>query len=751
MQGYFWRIPHRYFSSSHLERQDRSVVVEKFKALAVPAFPLLLLFLTLSTVFLFDEQRGTFHRPGQYNNISADQLAIAANISPTYNFVRFFRQTMTAAGTLTYSELYHRYPIGGYLLIKATILPFDDDLSAGLYAIQFVMLIFFTMTATLAYFSFYRITSNRYIALTATLLTFSSSFSLYYNDMVSHEAGIDLFGVMLTFHGMVIFMQEGHFRQLLVKTCVALSLGWHVFALLLPFVGLSLAKGPAKARSFCFPPPRGAEWPAPPCPPSLPLLRRRSVQLGIGALIYGVTMLGFGFVQEYIALNAEKTLWELPSFEAMSQRLGWSEASIANARYVALPRLLKQQFDRIGGMLLPHTVSNVAGEMGDKIRNVPRSLLSLWGISGIVVSAVCLVGLAFVRQRILLGTLVLSGFCWSLGVRHSSVFHTYDGLFYVGIPLTFFCFVLRHVDRLFGSRVVVALSIVASLVFVLSSFQMSRVGLGIDAVERQRETMADFETIRQIMGEKVSFVLLNGLNRRHELIDRWIPFYLSGHTVLYPSDGVSSDFADFIISSLRHEHPSLLTPTNRRVFLYERTGYGEYVNQVIENAARRYSVRYDRYTFNLYIHDNMLAFVKSPQPGNKRNFVFQEDTPRDTGIPLLDRQVPGRHVDAPFFLHVIPVDSSDLPANRRRWGFDNLDFRFKGDGTQHGERLVVLSKLPDYCISHILTGQFASLADDGRLWEATISFDTASRNLSHPAHSVVVDSEFCDVTAASEL
>ena len=698
------------------------MVIKKFKARAAPASPLLLLLLMLSTVFLFDERRGTFYKPGQHNNTSADQLAIAANMSPTHDFVRFFRQTMTADGTLTYSELYHRYPIGGYLLIKVTILPFGDDLSAGLYAIQFVMLIFFMITATLAYFSFYRITSNRYIALTATLLTFSSSFSLYYNDMVSHEIGMDLFGVMLTFHGMVIFMQESRFRQLLVKICVALSLGWHVFALLPPFVGLSLAKRLAKARSCRFPPPKGAKWPTPPCPPSLSLLRRRSVQLGIGALTYGVTMLGFSLAQECIALNGEKTLRQLPSFEAISMRLGWSEASRADARYVAFPRLLKQQFDRIGGMLLPHTVSSSAGEMGDKIRNVPSSLLSVWGVTGIVGSGVCLVGLAFVRQRILLGTLVLSGFCWSLGVRHSSVFHTYDGLFYVGIPLTFFCFVLRYIDRLFGSRVVVALSIAASLVFVLSNFQMSRVGLSIDAVERQRETMADFETIRKIIGGRVSFVLLNGLSRRHEDIDRLIPFYLSGHTALYPSDDASSDFADLIIMSSRHEHPSLLTPTNRWIFLYEKTGYGEYVNQVIENAASRCSVRYDEHILNVYIHDNMLAYVRSPQPGSKRDSVSQEGPPCDTDVPLLDRQVTGRHVDAPFFLHVIPVDNRDLPAHRLRWGFDNLDFRFKDDRIRLGERLVVLIQLPDYYFSHIRTGQFA---EDVRLWEATISFDAA--------------------------
>ena len=49
---------------------------------------------------------------------------------------------------------------------------------------------------------------------------------------------MDPFGAALVFHGMAVFVQEGRFRQLLVKTCAALLLGWHVYALLLPFIAL---------------------------------------------------------------------------------------------------------------------------------------------------------------------------------------------------------------------------------------------------------------------------------------------------------------------------------------------------------------------------------------------------------------------------------------------------------------------------------------------------------------------------------
>ena len=204
------------------------------------ALPLLLLLLTLSTVFPFGGERGYFYRPWTHTNNTADHLAVAANRSPAHNFLGFYRQTLDAAGAPTY-DVYNRFPIGGSLLTKLAILPFGDDSSAQLYAARLLMLLFFTATAVLAYLSLARLTTHRWMALTATLLAFSSPYCLYYNDMVATLVWPDLFGLFLVFHGMVTFVQEGRFRQLLVKTCLALLLGWHVYALLLPFVVLGLA------------------------------------------------------------------------------------------------------------------------------------------------------------------------------------------------------------------------------------------------------------------------------------------------------------------------------------------------------------------------------------------------------------------------------------------------------------------------------------------------------------------------------
>ena len=90
--------------------------------------------------------------------------------------------------------------------------------------------------------------------------------------------------------------------------------------------------------------------------------------------------------------------------------------------------------------------------------------------------------------------------------------------------------------------------------------------------------------------------------------------------------------------------------------------------------------------------------------GNRLLYVKEECRPAD--------------MNARFFLHVIPVDESDLPERRRRSGFNNRDF-----GADYWElddrRCVVQKKLPAYPIRQIRTGQFVKDAqgDFVHLWE----------------------------------
>ena len=68
-----------------------------------------------------------------------------------------------------------------------------------------------------------------------------------------------------------------------------------------------------------------------------------------------------------------------------------------------------------------------------------------------------------------------------------------------------------------------------------------------------------------------------------------------------------------------------------------------------------------------------------------------------------------------FFLHVVPVSPDDLPAERREYGFDSLDFHFATRGASFDGRCVASVRLPGYAIASVRTGQYA---DEGTVWAA---------------------------------
>ena len=87
---------------------------------------------------------------------------------------------------------------------------------------------------------------------------------------------------------------------------------------------------------------------------------------------------------------------------------------------------------------------------------------------------------------------------------------------------------------------------------------------------------------------------------------------------------------------------------------------------------------------------------------------------RGNGLAYLKEPCAQGDIDARFFLHIIPVDPTDLPEDWRERGFDNLDFQFGDHGALAGDKCVATLELPDYAIERIRTGQFVS--GDGQLW-----------------------------------
>ena len=112
--------------------------------------------------------------------------------------------------------------------------------------------------------------------------------------------------------------------------------------------------------------------------------------------------------------------------------------------------------------------------------------------------------------------------------------------------------------------------------------------------------------------------------------------------------------------------------------------------------------------------------------------VYQDKN--DNRLVYVREECGGEDSRPRFFLHVFPVNRADLPAERRRFTYDNLDFCFDYHGFHDGARCVAVRDLPDYPIARIRTGQHVH--GQGRLWESEVSLDQkSSRTMTRPQNS----------------
>ena len=71
----------------------------------------------------------------------------------------------------------------------------------------------------------------------------------------------------------------------------------------------------------------------------------------------------------------------------------------------------------------------------------------------------------------------------------------------------------------------------------------------------------------------------------------------------------------------------------------------------------------------------------------------------------------------PFFLHLTPVDTADLPDEGEVHGFDNLDFGLWDHGALINGRCLAVVPLPEYPVASVRTGQYDAT---GEIW--TVQF-----------------------------
>ena len=645
------------------------------------AAPLSLLLIGMSTVLIFIHRRGLFYRDswGPYSYFNLDEfswhasqhLTVAVNFSFSHHLLGFLSQSVDTEGNIIYSNPYNRFPPSGYILIKLVTLPFGDDLSSRIYAAQVLMLGFFIGAAILAYWSLSRLISSRWIASTVTLMTFSSTQFLLYNDSILTELMPDLFGCMLTFHGIVIFLQEGRFRQLLVKSCIAVLLGWHVLALLFTFIILSQIKEFILNRRVKTV--RDSV---------VSLFTSKYFVLGAVTLGLGMLIIAYNIGNEYYALNIREvrrlTLLDLPSFNSILRRTGIDSNKTLDLTFFRI------QFTRIGLMSLPFIWSDFLGlnSAESLVTNSPDSFGTIEPenlIIGIFVVIVCIVGVFVVRHKLLAMAALLTGFCWSIPMYSQSIPHAFDALFYIGIPLLFYTLVLLLIRK--GSSDMPLAYCVALMVFVSSSYRMSYTDRGDSVVEFHETVIEDFDVIRKFTRGGNTLVPTRDMYTGDDTLEfvkaRFgIHYYLAGGVIIFNKFECdrSLDEADFMIQARRDEGPGLLTPDNQMMFLYDRYLYEERLDELEEETEPIFQSDFD-----IYLTDNRELIFISDRCG------WNDSESRLMGSPIV--------------LRVYPVNAEDLPDSEPDYELFYLyliEYR-----VMDTKRHVMFLDLPDYDVASI--------------------------------------------------
>ena len=437
----------------------------------------------------------------------------------------------------------------------------------------------------------------------------------------------------------------------------------------------------------------------------------RYLRLGIAALLFGAALLGFNFGNEYAALGGETPFRELPSVRSMLKRFGQdAEYNVRRGEHIAWGNFLSEQLRRLGQMALPYVLTVHSG--GLDYPHPPGPLNLPYAAIGLAAAGACLLGLLFAgRGRLPLAALALAGLCWGFGMRFNTALphHSFEAVFYIGIPLALFTLLLRALRRQCPALPVMV-AVAALPVLILSAWQHGRVEAQSGAPGRaafQADLMSDYQEIRRLTQG-------NRVYRHSDYIEllspgqiKMVSYYLAGSVIKYDErarpfcDPACEPGRDFVVGGKINPGDSYagrpavksLTPANRVAFLYDAA-----------DVAALYRGEYDAIRSGGYGPPAVRSVFDVYLGGGKLIYYKEQCADADT--------------EPRFTLHFIPRDAADLPEGRRESGFENRDFDFAAREKRLGGACWATAPLPDYPVARIRAGQ--SVQGEA-LWQAEIN------------------------------
>lgn len=494
---------------------------------------------------------------GHHGDVSSHGIALSKSLFVEYSGLMFFQHIIREDNSIEYNA-YNRFPLFPFLLTGAATRIGGSNLAFQLYLARQVMNLFFFLALLFAYLTVDRLLQHPLLSVSLVLMTFSSHFILRYHDLVFNDIPA-LLGCTMVFYLIVKSRNGIRLWQATLLAAIAISTGWQAYSVLVAWFLADLIHALLNRRKERV---------------RLRIIIRKLSFVALAAgVAWGVTVLGLQLLNEWNHVGGSFT--EIPSMLSLLARTGLK----GYERLSSLPgadwgNFLLSQARRIWLMILPFDVpysipvSGIIKDLFTQGSVAVNQHISNWrvgaalvGISGLSLALLIHIGVAVRRHLIdwhIAVAMGLSGLIWALSMRRFVVFHDFQSIFYIGLPLILYLSLFLQTKMLRGAVIAMALAICTTLLFALCAFQ--------DGITKSLERTAHEHRFRefQVITEQLpsgASIFVDGDKRMMGLAFCELDFYL------IDTKRASKAKADFVVSPNRNFNAQRLTD-NKRMNLF---------------------------------------------------------------------------------------------------------------------------------------------------------------------------------------
>lgn len=383
---------------------------------------ILIIFVGLCILFTEKHEAG-FVPGGFYSGVSVHGVTLAKNILNSDHPLFLFSGKELHDGKSFY-EAYNRFPAFPFLITGLFIKPFNNQLGFQVYVARQLMNIFFILSILMAFRLINEQVKNKYLALSISLLSFSSYYMFTYNDFIFNDIQA-LLGFIIAIY-CVVKAQKSKLKILHVifYSLFPISLGWQPYAVYIVWfftdtIDLIFKKDiPVKKKISG-------------------LIKQQSSIILTIAIAWGILILGVQLFNEWKIIGGSFT--SLPSVSSGLWRTGLVSAK--------------------GHTQFTWTF-NWLSYLPSQAHSIVLMMIPFWPIfqiepgfnASILIVLVFFIYLLnkYIKNRNPINKIHLimacSGLFWTIPMRHFVSLHEFQSIFYIGFILSFYTIVLSRIN-----------------------------------------------------------------------------------------------------------------------------------------------------------------------------------------------------------------------------------------------------------------------------------------------------------------